>query len=115
VRHFIEQQIAMAERSVFLRMGKLRIKEQYLMGASFHSPKNPLDGEDSRWNKWYASGLSTLLARCDRFVVVLDQGWDSSTWIGQEASLAFEQNLETFYWNPLQDFHGEFYSGSVQS
>lgn len=22
--------------------------------------------------------------------------------MGQEASLAFEQNLETFYWNPLQ-------------
>ena len=97
VRIFVSSQLVDHEPAAAL------IRElKSLSCAVFHSPRNPLDGEDPRWSDWYASGLSTSLARCDRFVVVLDQGWDSSTWMAQEASLAVEQNLETFYWNPLQ-------------
>lgn len=44
--------------------------------------------------------LSTL-ARCDLFVIVVDKGWDFSTWMGSEADLAQRQICDTcLFWNP---------------
>src|SRR5689334_2646354 len=69
-----------------------------------HSPSNPLDREDARWSDWYHEGLFAALRRCRLFVIVLDAGWDSSTWMGTEAHAALESSragtqLEAFFWN----------------
>jgi hypothetical protein len=34
------------------------------------------------------------------FVAVIDRGWDSSTWMAQEADLASRKGLPLLYWNP---------------
>ena len=69
-----------------------------------HSPRNPIHGQDPRWTEWYSSGLATTVANCDLFVVVVDKGWDSSTWMGIEMA-AWKarwagQLPQAFYWNP---------------
>lgn len=76
---------------------------QHLRYAGFavdHSPRNPLDGEDSRWNEWYETGLPTAVSAADCFVIVIDYGWDSATWMGIEADLARLSNLPMYFWNP---------------
>src|SRR6266446_3060976 len=69
-----------------------------------HSPRNPLDGEDPRWTNWYSEKLGAAVDSCDVFVVVLEPGWDSSTWmaIEAEAELATGRRSEqkAFVWNP---------------
>lgn len=70
-----------------------------------HSPSNPTDRKDPRWAGWYESGLREALERCALFVVVVDKGWDSSTWMGEEAHAALcpaagRKPLRAFFWNP---------------
>jgi hypothetical protein len=67
-----------------------------------HSPSNPADGNDARWATWYASGLAATLERCRIFVVIVDRGWDSSTWMGEESEKAIARGvpLRRFFWNP---------------
>jgi hypothetical protein len=66
------------------------------------SPRNPLDGEDSRWVDWYATGLANAIRGVKVVVLVVDGGWDSSTWMGEEARLAFELlgADAVLFWNP---------------
>ena len=75
------------------------------MGADVsHSPSNPLDADDPRWNDWYDAGLPAAVRQCDEFVIVVDRVWDSSSWMAQEAQVASELGrtgeLRRFYWNP---------------
>ena len=65
-----------------------------------HSPRNPLDGDDPRWENWYEVGLPAALARCILFVAVIDRGWDSSSWMAHEAEVATKRGLPVLYWNP---------------
>ena len=65
-----------------------------------HSPRNPLDGDDPRWENWYEVGLPAALARCILFVAVIDRGWDSSSWMAHEAEVATKRSLPVLYWNP---------------
>jgi hypothetical protein len=65
-----------------------------------HSPRNPLDGQDPRWEDWYQAGLPAAVGRCNVFVAVIDRGWDSSTWMGCEAEMATKAGLPLLYWNP---------------
>jgi hypothetical protein len=66
------------------------------------SPRNPLDGEDSRWTDWYSTGLPQAIRGVDVAVLVLDEGWDSATWMAEEARLAFVLlgDDAVLYWNP---------------
>ena len=69
------------------------------------SPSNPLHAKDPRWEDWLEGGLAAALRRCGVFVVVVDAGWDSSSWMGEEAHLALEARgsimpLRGFFWNP---------------
>ena len=68
------------------------------------SPSNPLHASDSRWPDWYAAGLRAAIERCSVFVIVLDSGWDSSTWMAQEADAALQApgQRQVFFWNPLR-------------
>ncbi len=70
-----------------------------------HSPSNPNDAPDARRKDWYDQGLPATLRRCDIFVIVVDRGWESSTWMAQEAHLALMASeigkpLRGYYWNP---------------
>ena len=70
-----------------------------------HSPKNPADGHDPRWTGWYAQGLAAAIAGRDVSVIVLDVGWDSSTWMMIEAEALFgaasaSPERRVFFWNP---------------
>lgn len=67
-----------------------------------HSPRNPLYGEDTRWSDWYERELAEALASADVFIAVIDEAWDSSTWMAEEAHLAIEQKAvpKAHYWNP---------------
>ena len=70
-----------------------------------HSPCNPLDGSDERWASWYEDGLRKALDGCDAFVIVVDEGWDSSTWMAIEAEtaigLAARFSIKRIlFWNP---------------
>jgi hypothetical protein len=69
-----------------------------------HSPRNPRDGKDSRWRNWYSETLLTTLDRCDALVIVVEPGWDSSTWMASEAQAALAPGRRTeqkaFFWNP---------------
>jgi hypothetical protein len=66
-----------------------------------HSPRNPRDGHDPRWQDWYSKGLQDALKRCTSFVAVVDRGWDSSTWMAVEAEEATKRLASTsYYWNP---------------
>jgi hypothetical protein len=71
-----------------------------------HSPRNPLDGADARWKDWYDAGLATALRGCDVFVIVVDEAWDSSTWMAIEAQAGLAALRDgvarrAFFWNPL--------------
>jgi hypothetical protein len=76
------------------------------LGVSLeHSPSNPRDKPDQRWKDWYHQGLPATLRRCRLFVIVVDDGWDSSSWMAQEAHLALvapgsEKRLRGYFWNP---------------
>ncbi len=65
-----------------------------------HSPRNPLDGDDPRWRNWYKTGLPAAIAAADCFLIVIDGGWDSSTWMGEEAHVAEMSALPMYFWNP---------------
>ncbi len=70
-----------------------------------HSPSNPIDRTDPKWNNWYAEGLAQTLAKCEKFVIVIDEGWDSSSWMGEESHAAMVLNNaplanQAYYWNP---------------
>jgi hypothetical protein len=76
---------------------------QHLMASGLavdHSPRNPLDGDDPRWHDWFKKGLPAAVAAADCFVIVIDGGWDSSTWMGEEAHIASVSGLPMYYWNP---------------
>ena len=60
-----------------------------------HSPRNPLDGEDPRWKDWYSSTLGAVIDRCDAFVIIVEPGWDSSTWMAIEAEAGLARNQKT--------------------
>jgi len=64
-----------------------------------HSPSNPLDREDVRWKDWYRSELGAGVERCDAFVIVVEPGWDSSTWMAVEAEAGVKRG-RAFFWNP---------------
>lgn len=55
------------------------------------SPRNPSRGFDEAWSDWYAVGLDQALDGVDAFVIVVDSGWDSSTWMGEEARRASQR------------------------
>ena len=69
-----------------------------------HSPSNPLDREDLRWRNWYGEALASAMDRSDVFVVVLEPGWDSATWMAVEAEAGLTPGRKTernaFVWNP---------------
>ncbi|HEY9683616.1 MAG TPA: hypothetical protein V6C89_20340 [Drouetiella sp.] len=56
-----------------------------------HSPDPPSHGNDPAWEGWYEKRLSETVARADYFVVVVDRGWDSSTWMGIEGEAALSE------------------------
>jgi hypothetical protein len=66
------------------------------------SPTNPVDGEDSRWANWYSAGLARAIRASDAAVLVLDEAWDSSTWMAEEAhqALTLLGADAVFFWNP---------------
>jgi hypothetical protein len=66
------------------------------------SPRNPLHGDDPRWADWYSAGLPSLVRSCDVAVIIVDEGWDSSTWMAEEARVAFALlgADAVFFWNP---------------
>jgi len=64
-----------------------------------HSPINPADGSDPRWTTWYAD-LADVIAKSDVFVVVIDDVWDSSTWMASEADAAKRYVARRAVWNP---------------
>jgi len=67
-----------------------------------HSPRNPLHGEDPRWQNWYDRLLPELIAKANAFVIVLDHAWDSSTWMATESEEALSRiDLPMFVFNPL--------------
>jgi hypothetical protein len=71
--------------------------------AVSHSPSNPLDAEDPRWADWYERGLAQALANVEVFIAVIDDAWDSSTWMAVEADLARRAGTHTprrYSWNP---------------
>jgi hypothetical protein len=70
------------------------------------SPSNPLDSHDPRWSNWYEAGLPEAVRRCSAFVIVVDRGWDSSTWMSIEAEEALKcsiggRPLPMLFWNPM--------------
>jgi len=71
-----------------------------------HSPRNPLDGDDRRWADWYQRGLQEAIKESQSFVIIVDRGWDSSTWMGIEADEGLRKarasggNYVMAYWNP---------------
>lgn len=71
-----------------------------------HSPRNPIHGYDFRWANWYEKGLQDSLATANVFIISVDAGWDSSTWMAMEADLALRLlgngNIkQLYYYNPL--------------
>ena len=50
-----------------------------------------MDGEDPRWQDWYGEGLAAELDKADAFIAVIDEAWDSSTWMGTEAQMALDR------------------------
>lgn len=70
-----------------------------------HSPCSRVDNHDPRWYGWYEHGLGEALDWAEVFIMVVTEGWDSSTWMAQEACYAVQSNSphqvkHTFYWNP---------------
>lgn len=83
------------------------IKELRAFGFQVnHSPRNPSYGYDFRWVNWYEKGLQDSLAATNVFIISVDAGWDSSTWMTIEVDLALKLlgngNIEQlYYYNPL--------------
>lgn len=79
-----------------------------LRGKSFavlHSPRNPSDGEDSRWHDWYKRGCRAELEMANIFVTVISRDWDCSTWMAHECDEASRlaeagKMRGLYYWNP---------------
>jgi len=72
-----------------------------------HSPRNPMDGEDERWGSWYDDLLPETVQRANAFVIVVDRGWDSATWMAIEADeatgrLRNQPALPMYYYNPQE-------------
>ena len=65
-----------------------------------HSPRNPIDGDDDRWPTWYSRGLAETLKASDCFIIIVDRGWDSSSWMATEADDAKKLELPLRFWNP---------------
>jgi len=40
----------------------------------FHSPRNPLHGEDIRWDNWYEKGLGKELNQLEIFILIVKFG-----------------------------------------
>jgi len=59
-----------------------------------HSPRNPSVGHDSRWADSYRTGIKRAIEQSQSFVIVLDSGWDSSTWMAVEADEASKKAEE---------------------
>ena len=71
-----------------------------------HSPRNPSEGSDPRWDGWYDSGLRSSLDKVEVFVIVIDVAWDSSTWMAEESRQAMDAPgvrpvPHVFFWNPM--------------
>ena len=62
-----------------------------------HSPRNPMDGDDPRWRDWYDAGLPAAVGRSDLFVIVIDRGWNSSSWMASEADTASSRGRPFVY------------------
>ena len=93
--------IFVSSQSVDSPDSKAFIQELIAAGhAVEHSPSNPMDGKDPRWSTWYAEGLEQAIASAELFVVVVDGGWDSSTWMAEEARTATVAGLPMYFWNP---------------
>jgi hypothetical protein len=73
----------------------------------YHSPRNPLDGEDEKWKcNWYEKGLRDALNKTDVFIASIDLGWGSSTWMGIESDEGLKRLKDgrikkMYYFNPL--------------
>jgi hypothetical protein len=69
-----------------------------------HSPRNPADGSDGAWPTWYARGLREAVAGADVAVLVVDQVWESSTWMGEESQVALAElgPDRVAFWNPAR-------------
>lgn len=70
-----------------------------------HSPRNPADAYDGRWIDWYDKGIKQAIHESEIFVIIIDYGWDSSTWMGIEAEEALDKaktsdKYQMLYWNP---------------
>lgn len=71
-----------------------------------HSPSNPINKSDDRWKTWYQIGLPQSIEKSQLFVIVVDEGWDSSTWMGIEADEGTKRQTSkgdeyvVSYWNP---------------
>jgi len=71
-----------------------------------HSPRNPADGVDERWNDWYERSLAETISRSLAFIIILDRGWDCSTWMAIEADEANggpdrRPPMPMFFYNPM--------------
>ncbi len=70
------------------------------------SPKNPIDGEDIRWNNWYNFGIDEALQNIDVFISIITDSWSSSTWMAIECDTAekyFLQNsIKNMYYIDLR-------------
>jgi hypothetical protein len=78
---------------------------QTLMQNGFtivHSPRNPLRGHDQRWDDWYSRGLPAAISKASAFIIVIDQGWDSSSWMATESDEALRASLPMYVYNPME-------------
>jgi hypothetical protein len=64
-----------------------------------HSPSNPHERTDPKWENWYGGELSESIKKCEGFVSVIDETWDSSSWMAEECLVALKQ-MNVYYWNP---------------
>ena len=44
--------------------------------------------------------MPKAIAAADCFLVVVDAGWDSSIWMGEEVHMAEKSGLPIYFWNP---------------
>ncbi len=81
---------------LIVRLGELGVSVD-------HSPR-PDPAVDDRWSDWYAHGLRAALVQAHAAVVVIDEVWDSSTWMAEEARVATDRadrdGMRYFTWNP---------------
>jgi hypothetical protein len=99
------QRIFVSSQSVDQSPAKKLIEELRTAGMFIeHSPRNPADGEDTRWPSWYDSGLEQVIESSELAVLVIDRGWACSCWMGEEARIAFKKlgPNRVLFWNPEQ-------------